>query len=87
MRDDVDEIVDELRRLSQRMDVVITSGGIGPTHDDVTVKGKASLHATSLALSLSLSLSPSPPLSLPLPISLYLALSISPSPPLYLSLD
>ena len=37
--DSVDEIVDELRRMAMGFDVVITSGGIGPTHDDVTIKG------------------------------------------------
>jgi molybdopterin-biosynthesis enzyme MoeA-like protein len=27
--------------MSQKYDVVITSGGIGPTHDDVTIKAVA----------------------------------------------
>lgn len=39
--DDIDAIVDEVRRMSQKYDIVITSGGIGPTHDDVTIKAVA----------------------------------------------
>eukprot|EP00597_Dinobryon_sp_UTEXLB2267_P005785 CAMPEP_0170064466 /NCGR_PEP_ID=MMETSP0019_2-20121128/4939_1 /TAXON_ID=98059 /ORGANISM="Dinobryon sp., Strain UTEXLB2267" /LENGTH=580 /DNA_ID=CAMNT_0010271135 /DNA_START=93 /DNA_END=1831 /DNA_ORIENTATION=- len=39
--DDVNEIIEEVRRLSQKFDIVITSGGIGPTHDDVTIKAIA----------------------------------------------
>eukprot|EP00533_Pseudo-nitzschia_delicatissima_P007866 CAMPEP_0116086700 /NCGR_PEP_ID=MMETSP0327-20121206/4990_1 /TAXON_ID=44447 /ORGANISM="Pseudo-nitzschia delicatissima, Strain B596" /LENGTH=651 /DNA_ID=CAMNT_0003577759 /DNA_START=240 /DNA_END=2195 /DNA_ORIENTATION=+ len=39
--DDVDEITKETRRLRNEVDVVITSGGVGPTHDDVTIKGVA----------------------------------------------
>jgi len=35
------DIVNTLRRLSQRYDAVITSGGIGPTHDDITMQAVA----------------------------------------------
>lgn len=30
-----------MRRQSQQFDIVITSGGVGPTHDDVTIKSVA----------------------------------------------
>ncbi len=36
VRDDLDEIVDEIGRLRKRADAVIISGGLGPTHDDMT---------------------------------------------------
>jgi len=39
--DDVHVITKEIRRLRNEVDVVITSGGVGPTHDDVTIKGVA----------------------------------------------
>jgi len=39
--DDVHEIATEIRRLRNEVDVVVTSGGVGPTHDDVTIKGVA----------------------------------------------
>ena len=35
--DEVDVIVSDLDELRRRHDVVFTSGGVGPTHDDVTV--------------------------------------------------
>lgn len=39
--DDVMSIVGELDRLRNKVDVVFTSGGIGPTHDDVTIEAVA----------------------------------------------
>lgn len=39
--DDIDTIARELRTLSATHDVVFTSGGVGPTHDDVTMQSVA----------------------------------------------
>ena len=39
--DEPAEIVEELRRMVARYDVVFTSGGVGPTHDDVTMEAIA----------------------------------------------
>ncbi len=39
--DEVDAIVEALELLRRRADWVITSGGVGPTHDDVTVRAVA----------------------------------------------
>lgn len=37
--DDLDVIAREIRDLSGRFDVVFTTGGVGPTHDDLTIEG------------------------------------------------
>ena len=39
--DEVETIAAEVRDLSRQHTVVFTSGGVGPTHDDVTVEGVA----------------------------------------------
>ena len=39
--DDVNTIAAEIAAFSREFDVVFTSGGVGPTHDDVTIEGVA----------------------------------------------
>lgn len=41
IEDDVAAIAEAVSRVSRRSDAVITTGGVGPTHDDVTVAGVA----------------------------------------------
>jgi len=41
--DDVDEIAREVATLAAAHDWLFTSGGVGPTHDDVTVLGVAAV--------------------------------------------
>lgn len=47
--DDVPVIARTLRALSPKADVLFTSGGIGPTHDDVTLEGTAKAFGLKLA--------------------------------------
>jgi molybdopterin-biosynthesis enzyme MoeA-like protein len=46
--DRVEEIAAELDALRRRFDWVFTSGGVGPTHDDVTVEGVAKAFGVSV---------------------------------------
>jgi molybdenum cofactor synthesis domain-containing protein len=48
--DDVDDIAATVARLSARFDQVLTSGGVGPTHDDLTMAGIARGFGVGLTL-------------------------------------
>src|SRR5215468_2837698 len=39
--DDIEDIANSVRECSHKFDVVFTSGGVGPTHDDLTIEGVA----------------------------------------------
>ncbi|KAJ7481706.1 MoaB/Mog domain-containing protein [Mycena latifolia] len=47
--DDQDQIIEASRRMVKNYDFVVTSGGIGPTHDDITYKSLAAAFSQSLA--------------------------------------
>ncbi len=46
--DDIDLLVAELKALRATAELVITSGGVGPTHDDVTMEAVARAHGVEL---------------------------------------
>jgi molybdenum cofactor synthesis domain-containing protein len=48
--DDIEVIANELSALRKQADVVFTSGGVGPTHDDVTVQAVARSFAVKAVL-------------------------------------
>lgn len=50
-RDDIDVIAEDLRTLRRRHDLVFTSGGVGPTPDDVTLPAVAKAFDRSLVRS------------------------------------
>jgi len=48
--DDESEIIEATRRMSEHYDLVVTSGGIGPTHDDITYQSIANAFGLPLVL-------------------------------------
>ncbi|KAI1197964.1 molybdopterin binding domain-containing protein [Nemania serpens] len=50
IEDDEDQIIEAVRRMSDRYDFVVTSGGIGPTHDDITYQSIAKAFGLPLKL-------------------------------------
>ncbi len=48
--DELDEIAEQVPRLAARHDWVFTSGGVGPTHDDVTMAGLARGFGTTVVV-------------------------------------
>ncbi|XP_054707471.1 FAD synthase-like [Uloborus diversus] len=54
--DDIDNIANEVSSLSEKFTFVLTSGGIGPTHDDVTYEGIGKAFNEKLILNKTLQL-------------------------------
>lgn len=48
--DEEDEIMDAIKRLSAKYDFIVTSGGIGPTHDDITYEAIGKVFGLPVAL-------------------------------------
>ena len=46
--DVLDAIAEEVRYCADRFNVVVTSGGVGPTHDDLTMEGVARAFNSSI---------------------------------------
>jgi molybdenum cofactor synthesis domain-containing protein len=50
IRDDVEQIAAAFRELAAQYDIVISAGGVGPTHDDITLKSAAQAFNEQLEL-------------------------------------
>ncbi|KAF8786326.1 FAD synthase-like [Argiope bruennichi] len=54
LRDDINAIAEEVSELSKKCTVVLTSGGIGPTHDDMTYEAVAKAFGDTLDINTEL---------------------------------